>query len=181
MSTKTATYGLSWDIGLDASVEQSQQWVLSAMHSHGGSLVTMLWRILGNEADVCDAYQQTFLNLAHYKDRKKPANVQAYLFRSAANVAISMLRRKKVRQQSIQLIAPNNVAGDSGEYTCDFDAKLLQERLRSAISKLPDYLREVVLLRDLAEMSITPWAGFWDFQRERRVFIDLRQLLFWLK
>jgi DNA-directed RNA polymerase specialized sigma24 family protein len=33
----------------------------------------MLWRILGNEQDVCDAYQDTFLQLAHYEGRQNDA------------------------------------------------------------------------------------------------------------
>ena len=97
MSTNSAIFGLSWDFAAVRSADQSQRWVLSAMQNHGPGLVTMLWRILGNEQDLCDAYQQTFLQLAHYEGRQKPDNVQAYLFRTAANTAISMLRQKKVR------------------------------------------------------------------------------------
>ena len=46
------------------AVARSQRWVLTAMQHHGAALVGMLWRILGNEQDVCDAYQETFLRLA---------------------------------------------------------------------------------------------------------------------
>ena len=42
------------------------------------------------------------------------------------------------------------------DYAHELDTKLLQERLRSAVSRLPEYLREVVILRDLAEL---PYAG----------------------
>jgi RNA polymerase sigma factor (sigma-70 family) len=156
MSAETNICVLGWDLAVAGSVDVSQRWLLSAMQTHGEALVTMLWRILGNEQDVCDAYQQTFLNLAHLQDRRKPNNVQAYLFRTAANAAISMLRRKKIRQQSIRLIASNDSKSHSIDYAHELDTKLLQERLRSAVSRLPEYLREVVILRDLAEL---PYAG----------------------
>lgn len=152
MSTKDAIFGLSWDFAAVRSVDQSQRWVLSAMQNHGPGLVTMLWRILGNEQDLCDAYQQTFLQLAHYQDRQKPDNVQAYLFRTAANTAISMLRRKKVRLKYKKAFPENAKMPQTVDYGGDLDAKYLQQQLRAAIMRLPDYLRDVIVLRDLAEL-----------------------------
>ena len=152
MSSKSVSYGLSWDFTAVRSIDESQQWVLSAMQSHGQQLVTMLWRILGNEQDVCDAYQQTFLQLAHYQNRQKPDNVQAYLFRTASNTAISMLRRTKIRQKFSQVTAATAPVAHNADYARDLDSKLLQEKLRSAIVKLPEYLRDVIVLRDLAEL-----------------------------
>jgi len=153
MATNSATFGLSWDFAAVRSADQSQRWVLSAMQNHGPGLVTMLWRILGNEQDLCDAYQQTFLQLAHYAGRQKPDNVQAYLFRTAANTAVSMLRQKKVRLKYKQAFSENAEMTRTVNYGSDLDAKFLQQKLRTAITKLPDYLRDVIVLRDLAELS----------------------------
>jgi len=153
MSNKSDICTLSWDIGIVGSVDQSQRWILAAMQNHGSQLVTMLWRILGNEQDVCDAYQQTFLQLAHYQCRQKPENVQGYLFRTASNTAISMLRRKKMVRQSFQVIADRTELVDNKDCAQELDARLLQEKLRGAVSRLPDYLRDVIVLRDLAELS----------------------------
>lgn len=151
MSTNDAIFGLSWDFAAVRSVDQSQRWVLSAMQEHGPGLVTMLWRILGNEQDLCDAYQQTFLQLAHYEDRQKPDNVGAYLFRTATNTAISMLRQKKVRLKYKKSFEGAKTT-QTFNYGSDLDAKHLQQKLRSAITRLPEYLRDVIVLRDLAEL-----------------------------
>lgn len=152
MSTNTANLRLSWDFAAVGSVGASQQWILTAMQKHGQGLVTMLWRILGNEHDVCDAYQQTFLNLAHYQDdgRTKPKNVQAFLFRTASNAAITMLRRKKRKEQSVQLLGAGKTTQLDVDLAHDLDVKLMQQRLRDAVAKLPEYLREVIVLHDLA-------------------------------
>ena len=155
MSTKAATFGLGWDLTGVGSVARSQRWILSAMQKHGQQLVTMLWRVLGNEQDVCDAYQQTFLQLAHYEDKGKPDNVAAYLYRTAANVAISMLRRKTLQKQLVQRAAPEKAATCNIDYAADLDAKLMQEQLRLTIARLPEYLRNVVVLRELAELTYT--------------------------
>ena len=65
MARDAARIDLGWDWAdtSDRPVDISRQWVLSAMHRHGATLTALLWRILGNEQDVCDAYQDTFLQL----------------------------------------------------------------------------------------------------------------------
>ncbi len=116
----------------------------------------MLWRILGKEQDVCDAYQDTFLRLAHYEGGRKPEYVKAYIFRTANNIAISMLRQR---------IAEKNILTKSQDcHTAVslpvevIDSKYLQENLRDCIARLPDYLRNIIILHDLAELSYAETA-----------------------
>ena len=151
MPVKPASLTLTFDLTQVGTIQRSQRWILSAMQVHGPALVSMLWRILGSEQDVCDAYQETFLQLAHLENRAKPKNVRAYLFKSASNIAISMLRRKRLIQKHQEELTIKYQASD-----CDpagyLDAIDLQQQLRDAIAQLPDYLGDVVVLRDLAEM-----------------------------
>ncbi|GAG17284.1 unnamed protein product, partial [marine sediment metagenome] len=111
-----------------------------------------LWRILGNEDDVCDAYQETFLKLAHSESGRKPLKVKAYLFRTASNVAISILRRQKTFNKVCNSLAYNVPARQQMDPTGDLDIKYLQESLRLFIARLPDHLRNAVVLRDLGEL-----------------------------
>jgi RNA polymerase sigma-70 factor (ECF subfamily) len=162
MSKNVSIGGLVWDLGAVEAVEASQRWILSAMTKHGEGLVTMLWRILGNEQDVCDAYQQTFLRLAHNENQRKPKNIQAYLYRTAANVAITAIRNRKMRQKSFDVMANAAPRSESIDYANDLDAKQLQAKLRNAVAQLPEYLRNVVTLHDLGELTYTEVAKVLD-------------------
>ncbi|MBN1766485.1 MAG: RNA polymerase sigma factor [Sedimentisphaerales bacterium] len=152
METKALHVTLLWDVAAVDSIESSQRWILSAMGRHGPALVAMLWRILGNEQDVCDAYQDTFLQLAHYHFGQKPDNSKAYLFRTASNVAITLLRKKKTQQKACQVIAQQSRDNERIDSAYDLDARNMQEELRENIARLPDYLRSIVILKDLAEL-----------------------------
>ena len=149
--SKAVTYDLLWDSAAVKAVEESQQWIVVAMQRHGHELVTMLWRILGNEQDVCDAYQTTFLHLAHHDGGRKPLRLKAYLFRTASNAAISMLRRRLAEKRMLSnMTSATEISGDLGR---DFDARHLTESLRACLAELPAHLREVIMLRDLGELS----------------------------
>lgn len=152
MPTKTVSWALQWDLTLADSVVASQRWVLTAMQKHGAPLVSMLWRILGNEADVCDAYQDTFLQLVHYQDGRKPDNVKAFVFRTASNVAISLLRRRKTHLKACHILADRTDEERRSDYAGDLDSQRLREVLRTQIARLPEKLRSAVVLRDLAEL-----------------------------
>lgn len=152
MFGKAVSYGTLWDFIGSETIAEDQRWILSAMQRYGQELVTMLWRILGNEQDVCDAYQDTFLQLAHYEGGRKPDYIKAYIFRVANNVAISMLRRKIAERKRISSsVAERTVVMHSP--LKELDSKYLQETLRGCMAQLPEYLRNVITLRDLAELS----------------------------
>lgn len=162
MSKNISISGLVWDLAAVETVEASQRWILSAMTRYGDGLVTMLWRILGNEQDVCDAYQQTFLQLAHNDGRSKPKKIQAYLYRTAANVAITTIRNRKMRQKSFEVMANATPLSESIDYAHQLDAKQLQGKLRDAVTQLPEYLRNVVALHDLGELNYAEVAKVLD-------------------
>lgn len=150
MFSKAISYGSVWDYAAPETIVESQRWILSTMQKYGQELVTMLWRILGNEQDVCDAYQSTFLQLAHFEGKQKPECVKAYVFRVANNVAVSMLRRRIAERNRL----PRSVtAGKTiSSPVKELDSKYLQETLRDCIAQLPEHLRNVITLRDLAEL-----------------------------
>ena len=150
MFGKAATCGSLWDFAVAETVAESQRWILTAMRNHGQELVTMLWRILGNEQDVCDVYKDTFLQLAHHEGGRKPRYVKAYVFRTANNIAISMVRRRIVERKGLAGPVGDRKAMNSP--ATELDAKYLQEVLRDSITRLPEHLRDVVMLRDLGEL-----------------------------
>lgn len=136
------------------------------MQAHGPSLVTMLWRILGNESDVCDAYQDTFVQLAALEQRegrgvKRPQHVKAYVFRTASNVAMSMLRRSRIHAQACRKLASGGEASmdHAAAQENDLDARRLQDDLRRNIARLPERLQSVVVLKDLAELPYSQVAA----------------------
>lgn len=163
MFSKALSCESLWDAAVSGVVVGRQRWILSTMQKHGPELVTMLWRILGNEQDVCDAYQDTFLQLAHFEGGRKPDHLKAYVFRTASNIAVSMLRRRTAeknrldeacrRQDAFGSGAGRPRHGAAGSPAIEVDCEYLQEVLRRRIAQLPEHLRNVLALRDLAELS----------------------------
>jgi len=153
MTTKSVSLDWCWDLTQEGSVTADRKWVLTAMNQYGDSLIKLLWRILGQEQDVCDAYQETFLKLAHCQDGIRPRNIKAYLFRTAGNVAVSHLRKKKRHLRACQQIALNSATQPNENVPGEIDQMELQQKLRDQILQLPQYLRNVVFLHDLGEMS----------------------------
>lgn len=151
--TLSRDLGVTQDLDL---VDQSQQWVLSAMNRHGSDLVSLLWRILGNEQDVCDVYQTTFLRLAHLENGQKPRHLKAYLLRTASNTAISLLRTRASEKKRITKASHETISQSTPDQ--EISQKQLVNTLRAYVAQLPDHLREVVALRDLAELPYSQVA-----------------------
>jgi len=123
-------------------------------------------RLTGNEADAPDALQETFLQvyrkLASFRGE---ARFSTWLFRIATNAAL-MQRRARARRpgESLEAFLPRfdadglhaatpselQVAGRADEL---IDRKLLAEKARAGIERLPELYREAFVLRDLEEME----------------------------
>ena len=154
MTSRAGNWSLGWDWStvLSESTVADQRWVLSAMQKHGPALVRLLWRILGNEQDVCDAYQDTFVQLAHRHPGRKPHHIKAFVFRTAGNVALSMLRRRQRHRRACQVVAHRAQRDEPIGADDELDARQLRQKLQDHITQLPENYRDAVLLRDLAEM-----------------------------
>jgi RNA polymerase sigma-70 factor (ECF subfamily) len=72
-------------------------------------------------------------------------------------VAISMLRRRLVEKKSFSQSSGENKTFNSP--VDELDSKNMQDTLRICLARLPEHLRNVLTLRDLAEMSYTQIGG----------------------
>lgn len=134
--------------------KDEQDRVARLMEREGPGIVRMLWRMLGREADVMDAYQDCFCKLITRPFGKKLRNEKAYAFRTAANIAIEILRSRKRRQEHWPRIVADRTKNEMADDPLENDPA--QERfaaLRETIAALPAHLRNVIVLRDLNRLS----------------------------
>jgi RNA polymerase sigma factor (sigma-70 family) len=127
-------------------------WVARVLQSDGRGILRMLWRILGKEADVMDAFQDCFCKLAAYPHGKDLASARAYAYRVASNVAIELIRVRKRREAHLPAVALAKNAWRPTS-TPEVDASMEAADLREALGALAPHLRNVVILRDLSRLS----------------------------
>jgi len=141
----------SIDLGRTEALCPDQGCLLTVMERHGSGLVQMLWRVLGNQADVADAYQETFCRLAVLLRDGKSWKKKGYVYRLAANIAVDMLRgrqRDAVTKRNLAKMPTGEIDPASV-----LDQQDEVERLRGAIAELPDHLRHVLVLREFGELD----------------------------
>lgn len=133
-------------------------WLLRLMEEEGPGVLRMLWRFLGSEADVMDAYQDCFCKLALRKSHADLLSVRAYLYRTASNIAIEIIRARARRKVHLPHIAEHThrvrESAPVSEPVEAVDSALADSHhLREAIAELPVHLRQVIVLRDLSGLS----------------------------
>ena len=119
---------------------------------HGPLVWRTAYRLLGNQADTADCFQETFLAALELSRRQPVRNVSGLLVRLATTRAIDRLRQRGRQDRPMD-------GGSSGE-TCGVgdpagqaqDQELVGQ-LREAIGCLPEQEAKVFCLRYLNEMS----------------------------
>ena len=132
-----------------------QGWVVRIMQAEGPGLTRMLWRMLGREADVMDAYQDCFCKLATRAHRLNPRKARAYVYRTASNVALDLLRARARQEAHWEGIKASRTAvqeARTGTDQPDEELELRRAHLRQALSELPPHLQNVIVLRDLGQL-----------------------------
>lgn len=135
-----------------APARRAPGWVSEVLDREGPGILRLLWRLLRNEADVLDAFQDCFCRLATCSTVPDRGGRKAYAYRTAANIATELARVRIRRNAHLPRLAE-----ERGE-TCVDDEP--EDRgadrfdpLRQAIARLPAHLRNVVVLRDLNKLS----------------------------
>ena len=135
-----------------ASAHSQHGWVIRLMKREGAGILRMLWRLLGREADVMDAYQDCFCKLASRGTRGRIISARAYAYRTASNIAIEMIRVRTRRRGHLPAIAMEHAHQRASEVEHGEQEDGLGA-MRAAIARLPAHLRNVVVLRDLSRLS----------------------------
>lgn len=118
-------------------------------------------KMLGSEEDAKDAAQEAFLRAYRSLDSfHGDSRFSVWLYRTASNVCIDFLRRKK-RRAEISMTVSNEEDGDSELEIPDerFSPEAMLEKaeriraLREGLQKLPEEYRRILTLREIGGMS----------------------------
>jgi len=131
----------------------------AVVRTHGGRLLAVARRFLGNDEDARDAVQDAFIR-AYKAIHTFEARAQLYtwLHRILVNTALMKLRERRRRPtESIEDLLPNYTTnGHQAVASRDWSDAVLERKetaaiVREAITRLPDQYREVLVLRDIEE------------------------------
>jgi RNA polymerase sigma-70 factor (ECF subfamily) len=127
-------------------------------------LINYLYRYTGSVHDAEDIAQETFVKvyLAIIEGRYRPdAEISAYIYKIATNLALNCLRRKKI----IRFLSLDFSTDDDGSAQLDvsdesqkdpaqvFDEEENAKKLKEAIQKLPQHQRAAIILYYYEEKS----------------------------
>ena len=157
-------------------------------------LLAVARRMMPTDEDARDVVQDAFLNAFRSIDRfEGQSKVSTWLHRIVVNAALMKLRtRRRKPEESLEPLLPSfkESGGHMDKFTqWDEAADQLAEReetrqvVRDAILSLPDTYREVLILRDIEEMSTDETARSLDITpnavkiRLHRARLALRTLL----
>jgi len=150
---------------LVAALRRGEEWAFEAMvRVYGGRLLAVARRICGNEEDGRDALQSAYLSAFRSIERfEGSCLLSTWLHRIVVNMALMRLRtRRRKPEEQIETLLP--AFQEDGHHVEQFSewatpADVLLERadaraaVRSCIAQLPDAYRQVLLLRDIEELS----------------------------
>jgi RNA polymerase sigma-70 factor (ECF subfamily) len=148
-----------------AALRRGEDWAFEAMvRAYGGRLLAVARRICGNEEDARDALQAAYLNAFSSLGRfEGTCQLSTWLHRIVVNSALMRLRsRRRKPEEPIESLLPAFL--EDGHHAEQFSewampADRLLERadaratVRACIARLPDTYRDVLMLRDIDELS----------------------------
>ena len=125
------------------------------IEQHGPDVWRMVYRLVSNEADASDCYQETFLHAFDYAEQRAVKCWPAVLRRIATSRAMDVLRRRyRAAATSTQLsVLETEPAGV--ELAPDVWVQLREsmEHLRGALAELPAAQAEVFWLSEVEMLS----------------------------
>ena len=138
------------------------------MDRHAAPVFHFLCRMLGNEADANDLAQETFVRVFRARGNfRTGGKFSTWLYTIAANLARNQFRWRS-RHPEVSLEAETPETGQTLSSTIPANAPLPSEQalavertnaVRTAVGKLPEDLREAIVLCEWEEHSVAEAAA----------------------
>lgn len=116
-------------------------------------LYRFILRMVNSRDEALELTQETFVKAWQALPQWRPdAEFKTWLFRIGSNTAMDSLRRRKL-VEFVALDEDYDVAGEVAGPEAQLQTKQRLHALESALDRLPHDQREIVLLRDVEDMS----------------------------
>lgn len=138
------------------------------VRAHGGRMLAVARRLLGDSEDAPDAVQEAFVSaFRSIGSFAGQARLSTWLHRIVVNAALMKLRtRRRKPEQSIDDLLPtfeadgqHREAGKPWQPAERLDQRELRQLVRENIAKLPEAYRTVLILRDIEELDTAEVAA----------------------
>jgi RNA polymerase sigma-70 factor (ECF subfamily) len=124
------------------------------IEEHGSRVWNIVYRIVGNEADASDCFQEVFLTAVKSSRKQEIRNMGAFLSLLATQRAISRIRKKnRILQVNTMSMDCEVLESSSPTPLQTVESAELSEQLRSALAKIKPLEAQVFCLRILNELS----------------------------
>lgn len=121
---------------------------------HGPAVWQRAYRLLGNDADAADCFQETFVCALEASRRQRVRNFSALLARVVTSRAINRLRQRVRQSQRNGKPADWGIVASSNPGPAEqVQRRELAAKLREALTRLPQQEAEVFCLRYFSDMS----------------------------
>lgn len=129
------------------------------VYRYQGQLINFVGRLLSDRITAEDIVQETFLRVYRNKHRyKEIARFSTWIYTIAGNLARTELRRRKIRNffsisQRGETEKDYEIPDGDIDIEKQVSSRIGQEMIMKEITKLPVYFREVIILRDIQDLS----------------------------
>lgn len=161
------------------------------VREHGPRMYSVARRMLGCEHDAVDALQDAFVSAMRSIDMfREEARLSTWLHRVIVNVCLMKLRSRMRERSAYERMRANQDAGGtlagrepSTDPCNSLDRKETLRWVRDCIDRLPERHRQVIILRDIEQLSTQATASLLDCSTENvktrlhRARLALRNLL----
>lgn len=121
---------------------------------HHRAVFNFLLRFLGDRRAAEDLLQEAFVRVyLHREDYRPTAAFRTWLFTIARNLLVDHLRRAIARPESVDNAALEQAADTSPGPLAELEGRALEDQLQRAVSRLPAFQREVILMSRFAGLS----------------------------
>jgi len=134
---------------------------------HIDGLFSYAMALTRNSFEAEDLVQETYVRAMEATGRlRKDSNVKAWLYTILRNIRLNQVRQQRTRPRLLEIDADANTADLLTEAGKDphalYVSKVEREQVRGAIRQLSEEFREIILLREFAELSYQEIAALLD-------------------
>ena len=125
------------------------------------ALVNFAFFYLKNEQEATDTVQEVFMTIWEKKDTfLDTKNPKAYLMTSVKNRCLNKLTRKKIEQNSVDILDDIIISPDTT--LSNIEAKQMEAKIKTLLNNLPDKCKEIFILSRFEQLSYKEIAGLLD-------------------